>query len=409
MINPEDESVLSGYIDGELDVVERRGVESAMAADPLLSIRVRDLAAVRELVADLPRSTGHDVSPAVLQRIQARLARPRTWKSVRQNLPWLVTTLATAAAVVLAILVTRHPQPRMAPGPGVQGPVAAKPNTADDSQPPTNSAAASTPEAVALNPSPEHVSPGNRSTSIKGTDDGSHGSVDQSETLDQRRLRSLIDDPCLQRVFLVTDQIDGQAEQQVATLVEQATRHDYFKITISQGIVIDPLHPDRAVVFAVVLDQTELTSFRKVLKDQFRERVQDHEVDPAVALQLADIGQVVSLRAHPEARITIPDERLAIRTRTDGPTVAQEHSAPVPNLPDSPPGGVQAADTAHGAELVTGHAGRPLSSPALAIGPARSPDAGENPLDHSVLPHAGMSADDHHLVVLIWVTGPRSG
>ena len=146
------------------------------------------------------------------------------------------------------------------------------------------------------------------------------------------RLRSLMDDPRLRRVFLVTDQLGGAAESRVASLVERSTRRDYFKITISQGIVIDPAHPDRAVVFAVVLDETELTPLRKSLQDQFKDHVQDREIDPAVAMQLADIGQFVSLPAHPDARVTIPRQNIAFLT--DGPTLAQERSARFPISPN---------------------------------------------------------------------------
>ncbi|MGC8638334.1 MAG: anti-sigma factor family protein [Isosphaeraceae bacterium] len=409
MISPDDESVLSAYIDGELDSSERRAVESAMAADPLLSIKVHDLLAVRDLVADLSRSTGSDLSPLVLERIQGRLADPRPWKTIRQNLPWLATALATAAAIVLVIVATRHQPSRIAPG--VRNQVAVQDDSGGQLGPGNHSAAAAPDEVVALSPALNHASRGGRTTSTKGIGNGSFTSGDQIETLDQRRLRSLIDDPRLQRVFLVTDQLGGpaDAEKQVASLVERTTRHDYFKITISQGIVIDPLHPDRAVVFAVVLDESELTSFRKGLKDQFQERVQDHEVDPAIALQLADIGQVVSLPAHPEAKITIPDERLAIRAHTDGPTAAQEHSDPVPGLPDSPPGGVQAAETPQPTELLPAHAEQSLHARTATIGPVRSTDGGEDAPNRSFLPHAGMGADDHHLIVLVWVTGPSSG
>ena len=58
-------------------------------------------------------------------------------------------------------------------------------------------------------------------------------------------VREYLDNPQLRRIFLVSDLEDGSAEQRVASVVEQTTRFNFYKITISQGIVIDPRHPDR--------------------------------------------------------------------------------------------------------------------------------------------------------------------
>jgi Putative zinc-finger len=411
MISPEDESLLSAYIDGELDPLERRAVESALAADPHLSATLRDLSTVRDLVSELSRPSPPDVSSVVVQRILGGLARPRPWKGVRRNLPWFATALATAAAVVLVIIVVYFPSRRSAPGPRSQDRMAARNGPAADLEP----------DALPTAPRSDLASSSQKPRNSEEARETAHEialqAADQRETLDRTHLRSLIDDPRLQRVFLVTDQIGGPAEEQVASLVERTTRHNYFKITISQGIVIDRRHPERAVVFAVVLDETELTPFRSALKEQFKDRLHDQEVDPAVALQLADIGQVVSLPAHPVAKVIIPRENIALMA--DGPTLAQERSAPVPNLPESPPSEIQIPDPAHPPAPDSGHAARTLpfqggvAAPRVPgsgdpPGPKAPHPAGKTPL-HNLMPHDGMRADDHHLVVLVWVTGTNSG
>ena len=111
----------------------------------------------------------------------------------------------------------------------------------------------------------------------------------------------------------MTDQIGQPAEQQVASLVERTTHRDYFRITVSQGIVIDPLHPDKATVFAVVLDENELGPFRDRLKKTFSDRLQEDDVNPAVAMQLADIGQVVSFPANPIGDLIDPAAESCLR------------------------------------------------------------------------------------------------
>src|SRR4051812_35968358 len=76
-MNPEDDPFLSAYLDGELDPAQRAEVESALLSNPALAERLRQLAAVRDLVANLPRpSPREDLSGAVLARIRRRTARP---------------------------------------------------------------------------------------------------------------------------------------------------------------------------------------------------------------------------------------------------------------------------------------------------------------------------------------------
>ena len=122
------------------------------------------------------------------------------------------------------------------------------------------------------------------------------------------RVRTLLDNPRLRRTFFVTDQIDQPALNHVASVVEHTTRHDYFKITIAQGIVIDPRHPDQATVFALVLDESELATLRGRLQNAFKDRVREDDVDPGVAAQLTDIGQVASFAPHPFGDVIIPED-----------------------------------------------------------------------------------------------------
>ena len=140
-----------------------------------------------------------------------------------------------------------------------------------------------------------------------------------SDPLFQAGVGSLLDDRRLKRVFLVTDRIGEPAEPQVVSLVERTTHHDFYKITVSQGIVIDPRHPGKATVFALVLDPADLEPFGTRLRDTFKDRVEDNEIDPAIAMQLADIGQVVSLPPRPVAEVTILSSTMALRVQPGSP------------------------------------------------------------------------------------------
>ena len=52
-MNLDDESVLSAYLDDELDAARRRQVAACLQSDPRLVQRLRDLALIRDLVAGL--------------------------------------------------------------------------------------------------------------------------------------------------------------------------------------------------------------------------------------------------------------------------------------------------------------------------------------------------------------------
>jgi hypothetical protein len=250
-----------------------------------------------------------------------------------------------------------------------------------------------------------------------------------------RTFQELLENPALRKVFLITDHVGDASEQQVASIVERTTRQDYFRATVSQGIVIDPRHPGKAVVFAAVLDRSDLEPFRNRLRTDFKDRLHEEEVDPAVTLQLADIGQVVALPAHPLADVTIPrstslalragrhvdhdsvDQALASLTaERDQPTLEQERSRPDGDLVMSSRqrlaktgetsdthqanrrSGTAEADSETGADQITAGSGQ--QSPGAGL--ARAPGRAGSPSTH-------LAVDDRHLIVLVWIAQNESG
>jgi hypothetical protein len=232
----------------------------------------------------------------------------------------------------------------------------------------------------------------------------------------------------------VADQIGRPAEEQVASIVERTTHRDYFKITVSQGIVIDPRHPERATVFAVVLDENELEPFRDRLKQTFSDRVQEDDINPAVAMQLADIGQVVSFRANPVGDLRILPSDLALRVSESGearnqesaslaaiaevdqPTVEQERSAPIAALDR-----LETVKQETGSPAV--HSRVTSDKAASIVAHAPADDEQHRQADNSRGTHGGAVEaaprvalahdiplfNEHHLVVLVWVAGTSSG
>ena len=84
-MNLDDESLLSAYMDGQLDPDQHQAVESALLSNPQLSEQLRTLTILRDLVGGLSRDASVDVSFAVLERI-----RPprRWWVRLPATIPW---------------------------------------------------------------------------------------------------------------------------------------------------------------------------------------------------------------------------------------------------------------------------------------------------------------------------------
>ena len=115
----DDDTFLSSYLDGELDIDQQQRVESALAVSPELTERLRALAVVRDLVAGLHRGPGVDVAPRVMSQIQGRqrrlekFASYRPWKARPDRVFWTASVLAAAAAVMLAVTLNVAWKPRM--------------------------------------------------------------------------------------------------------------------------------------------------------------------------------------------------------------------------------------------------------------------------------------------------------
>ena len=107
-----DDTFLSAYMDGQLDSDQQQVVESALVASPELAENLRALAAVRELVAGLPREACADISPQVMRRIRGlnrsrSLFTPsRAWVAPTRRVAAVAGIFTVAAGIML--VVTGH-------------------------------------------------------------------------------------------------------------------------------------------------------------------------------------------------------------------------------------------------------------------------------------------------------------
>jgi len=140
--------------------------------------------------------------------------------------------------------------------------------------------------------------------------------VDASERRaehDRNRVRDLLDNPNLRRILIVVDEIGGTARDRVESIVRKAPRIDssFGRISVAQGITIDPRYPGEAIVFAVVMSDDELRRFKGELSQEFPDSVEDVAAEPTVVTQLSGIGQVAMLSGTPAADLHAPPDAAA--------------------------------------------------------------------------------------------------
>lgn len=423
----EDEIYLSAYLDGELDPEQRSSVESALLANPALAERLRQLTVVRDLVANLPRLTLHeDLSAAIVARAEARMLESRVSRFRRVPLARIGMAAAALAALTIGLgLLTGHPRP-VPPRPV---PVRLTPVVTAPTAPPERTPVAAPRPEPQSQPQPQRSatlvasgSPLPAPTPSRQPVESPRDERERQDEREQKRIRNLLESPDLKHVFVVVDEIGGDVPNRVEGLVRDTPRLDplFGKITVSQGIVIDPKRPNQATVFALVMDQNEVEQFRERLKLDFPTQFEEVPPNPTMVAQLSEIGQIaVSSSPRATALASVPaTEELkttiqARKTPKNSPVVYQPSpefdGIPVREVAPQPPVSTDDLAAAKSARETESGGARSPSTTAKAPNvspPVRTEVAGsETPPGHS--PPSQTSDQDQPRptsVVLVWVT-----
>jgi len=278
-MNLDQETFLTAYLDGELDAGQGRWVESALQTDARLGGHLRDLGAVRDLVANLPRpSAPVDAAALVLARLRDRQAAGPygLWRDIARwpdtRLARVGAAIAAAAAVILLAvpfgLDRPQPRPDAVDPSGVRRPA---PTDGLAFQPTATPDGPTTRPVTAEYPLPAH---------------------ELRHAQDQLAVRDLLDHEHLGPVFKVTASPALNPVRQVDDLLAQTSMRQagYGRLAVSQEVAIDPEHPGDATVFVVVLDDGELGRLRSKLLEVFQDAVRESKGRPEVVTQLADVG-----------------------------------------------------------------------------------------------------------------------
>lgn len=402
----DDETLLTAYLDDELDPPRRLVIEAALLSKPQLAERLQELAAVRSLVDGMARPTvTYDVSGALLDEISsgpskwirlrrlagARMARPRVLAAAAVFM--LAGTVCVALGIQLAERqaapvknsVVSHPQP------------SPRPQTSSDS----SSVLAHHANSVSVPKAGADSISDPTSPAVPAV----LSDADRKMARDHETIRRLLDRPGIRRMTVVLDTLDPAQLAKIESAIDRSRPYNSprAKFRIGQGMAVDPARPNEAVVYLVVIPEGESEDFRRTLESQAPEGALAEDDKPASAelvTQLADIGQLELIRGKAAAELSpnppIDDPKIAHKHDGDSEPVVIE---PAPGNPVGPKNVRRStADSTH-----------PRSIEQRARDADEARQDRERRLAAAKLPAGEEQLAANSQVYLVWVTTPGPG
>ncbi len=286
-----------------------------------------------------------DLAPAILQQVRDARSRslrerepesPTRWRRVALSLSPLV---AVAAALLIAWSLGAFGHPAETP----QVAQSAKPALNRPAVPVEIARIEETPEpAEPVDVPPESVAPEPRPEVVASVDP----ETEKARLGDQAVLRDILEQPEAHRILIPVDVVDEDSQKRVENAIGLTTRaHSrHARMRLYQGVAIDPRHPDRAVVYALVLDATEARNLRENLRNSFRDtEVSEASVDPGTLAQLTETVHLDVFESTPAGTIMAnapgsEDRHNARRIESDEPRTAVEEFPPDAFPPGAFPG-----------------------------------------------------------------------
>ncbi len=301
-MNLDDETILSSYLDDELDPADRLVVEWAVESSPPLGEQLRALATARDAVAGLARPRPpRDFSFAVVAEIAAARRPGRRAILVRSGrlVAAVAGVSAMAASLLIALVLLHHSTHgngvaslsaliHPAPAPG-RTHIATLPLAPVTPPSPPLVAAKSAPAVVvasSIATATARAEPPSALPAAAIPPDGAR------EPERRRAVAEMMGRRRVLRALIVTDVVD--ASDRVKSLIERDPRKspEFGRIAIYQGIVVDPDNPEAADVFSVALDERGCRPFLDRLRREFPGLRVDGDVGPELLTQLPEVGQV---------------------------------------------------------------------------------------------------------------------
>jgi hypothetical protein len=353
-MNLDDESLLSAYLDDELDPADRLAVEWSVESSPPLADQLRSLATARDAVSGLGRpALPVDLAPAISARLAADRRRARLQALARPGrIALAVAGLSAMAASLLFALLLLHRSMHERPDPteiARQDPNDPAPSTHSILDP--ESDPDPSPTLVAqkgITPTPQEKP--------EPTPIAFESSEDLREREDRLKITRMLENPEVRVILIVTDVIE--ASNQIQNLITKDARAtpDFGRITLRTGIVVDPNRPGSAEVFVVPINEGGRQSFVARLREKFTGlKEEDEKSVPDLVTQLTEVGQVAicqGTEASPLVEPPVDVRSFAVRASTGADQF----------LSDQRPGSASAPDSKHSTD-------KPATDSNLFVGP----------------------------------------
>jgi hypothetical protein len=395
-----DDILLTAYLDGELSQSDRLAVEAALKSNPRLATVLRELESVRGLVAGLSRpGTPRDVVGPVMSRLAHRPWRRLT--SIRRSDAATVSGLAAAAALMVTIAVWPRPPARPIEG---AAPVVVGHSNAGVPEPHARPAVAPVERVIV-----EGVKP-DRAPDVPRVATGPDRNEIERDRQHQRYEGDLLGTHPSRRI-LVTGQDLMRTASEVQELLSNTPRTmpDFSRRAVAKGLEVEPGDSSEAVVFVLVMDETELRYLRTRIEGNLHLSLRDlGTAAPPMRMMLADIGQVNELSGRRADKLKPPPAELstghAALKESSGKKDTQFPPRDLP--PESEPGfpaplGPPPTATTPG-ELSASPAPGPLPQPGHRAGSGETGSAAETARPGAAA-KASPSQPDSLMTVLIWV------
>jgi hypothetical protein len=389
-MNLDDETLLSAYLDDELDTAERMAVEWSVESSPSLADQLRALATARDAVASLGRPANPgDLAPSIVGRLAADRRRARLRALARPGrVAVAVAGLSSMAASLLFALFLLHRATHENPDLTALAPRIPADRTHSLLFPEPPKVAENVPVPSTLHPTPSTVAV--RPSVVVAAEEA-------REREDRLRISRMLEQPEVRLVLITTDVID--AADRVQHLIDQDPRKtpDFGRITLRAGIVVDPGRPGSAEVFVVPVAEGGRRSFLDKLRAEFREVKEEGEPGEDLVTQLTEVGHAAVFRGkHASPLIEPPaDVRPIVAKRGGEPGRNEFHFPEAVDLDRLPLAGLPPIARAAGLEAGDSASGPPRR-PVPAIPGESRPLVGPIPLPRP----------DEMVTVLIWVTRP---
>jgi hypothetical protein len=298
-MKPDDETLLSAYLDDELGPGPREEVESALRDAPALAADLAELRSVHRAVADLPR-------PAAPCRMASSvLAQVASAESARRRRPYY--WVATAASLVFGFLLTlrsgliSHPVQvpvAEALGPRLGGWLAVADGGGADAD---------------VQGAPVEVRPEPRVAVAEAP----LGPAEDPDAESRAQVVRMLDGPGLGRIVVAADgEGDGpDAAARVDEILRGSARKEpkYARVSVGPGLQVDPGHPEGGEVFVVRMDDLERREMLDRLRRAFGTVVDEPSLDPRLGTQVVELAGITlgagregaGLKPHPEARVAL--------------------------------------------------------------------------------------------------------